>query len=555
MTAARPTLPAILPAGDPAILSGTAPGDTAHALGAPAGVAAPSQTAAPGDPGPDPAPNPAPNPAGTQPAPAEAGPGAAPRRSPLALIDLGTLTIGIDVADLREVMVAPRTLEPFRSSAEGVVGCVALRGQVIPVVDIAPMLGLPPLYPATATGADGGVVVIVGASDEVYGILARVARQIVAPRDIARQSITGGGSAACDRLLPEVVLIDGRVVAILDTTVLPAAGLPLSHAQRAERRSRDAAGQYLVFEVQGLSFCLSLDRIQATIPETRVDPEVLRSGACDGSIAAHGIDRALIALPPLLGMAPASTRPDRAAAVVLPFPDGSSIALRADRVRDIRALAAAQIGPMPAMLCARPDIVTGAFVDDRGHEFYLLDGPALTADPMLAELARLERRDGVTVDTGAPPPARAAAAAVPPLGAAAGGPRAAALLMRSGIACALAVSDVEEIISLPPQLQRDLGPSAYLGTIASRGRQLLPVFSLAALYGHEADGRKPHAAIVLVDHRGGTVGLMVEEICAIETMAVIAETDGGTATLQRLAPGDAGFWQRLSPETLPLHAG
>ncbi|MEI4488183.1 chemotaxis protein CheW [Frigidibacter sp. MR17.14] len=472
---------------------------------------------------------------------ADAGPGAAAlptaeaAPSPLALIDFGAMTLGIEVRVLREVMVAPQVLQPFVSSGTGVVGCVALRGQVIPVVDLAPLIGLPPLYPSDIQG----VVVIVGAGEEVYGILARAARQIVAPREIARQAIRSGGQAPCDLLLTETVLIGERVVSILDAEALPAMGVPLSRGQRARTRSRDAADHYLVFEVEGAAFCLSLARIQATIPESAVDGTVLRSGPCDGSVTHHGIERALVNLPPLLGTATARARPDRAAAIVLPFPDGSSLALRADRVIDIRSLTAAQLGPMPAMLCRRPELIAGAHIDGAGRQMIVLDGAALLEDADLGELARLSQGGGTTAAATATGETR----------------RETALLLRAGIACAITLGQIEEIISLPADLQRDLGFDDYLGTIAARDRTLLPVFSLAALHGHPADGRLARAAIVVLRQDGGRIGLMVEEICSIETMIVVDEApDGATATLQRSGAGEPRFWHRIAPDALPLYA-
>ncbi|MBT9382301.1 chemotaxis protein CheW [Pseudooceanicola sp. CBS1P-1] len=489
-------------------------------------------------------PAPAQHPVAAQQAPT--APGAPPPEealsSPLALIDLGEMTIAIAVRDLREVMVAPDRLQPLRSTRPGVIGCVALRGQVIPVIDLAPLIGQPPLHPDAAPG----VVVIVGKAEEVYGIIARTARQIVPLREVTEQAITTDDQDLCDRLLPRVVLIGGHAIGVLDTTVLPQLGVPLSRGQRAQRPVRDAADHYLLFETGGIAFCLPLNVIETTLPEAEVDASVLASGPCDGGVTHQGTQRALLDLLPFLGMSPVNggMHPPRASSVVLPYPEKGSLALRAEKVRDIRSLRRQAIGRMPSMLCSRPDMISGACVAEDGETLYVLNAEALLADPTLAELSRIaHRKDGRAAKDRQPrkdgkPPARF--------------PRQAALLVQSGIRCAFALEQVTEILSVPEHLQRDLGAELFLGAIAARDRTLLPIFSLAAHFGHAATGKAPKAALVLVHHQGEPVGLLVEEICAIETLDVISGAAG--AILRRPLDPDAPLWQMLTPDALALTA-
>ena len=202
----------------------------------------------------------------------------------MALIDLGAAKIAIDVTDLREVMPAPEKLQAFQSSAPGIVGCVALRGQVVPVADLGPLLGLP----GRQAGDEPGVIVIIGNQFQAYGITARAALQIVQARDCAPQYITRDQTALVDRLLARLVLVDDEAIGVLDPHALPALGVPLSRSDRAQDPTREPTENFLLFETDGTRFCLPLSDIQATLPEASIDPSILRAGPSEGGIVHHG---------------------------------------------------------------------------------------------------------------------------------------------------------------------------------------------------------------------------------------------------------------------------
>jgi purine-binding chemotaxis protein CheW len=80
--------------------------------------------------------------AGSREGAAEKAPPAVPRVEVLAF-DLRRETYGIDIGDVAEILL-PRSVTPLPRAPAFVKGVVSLRGTVLPVVDLARRLGMPP---------------------------------------------------------------------------------------------------------------------------------------------------------------------------------------------------------------------------------------------------------------------------------------------------------------------------------------------------------------------------------------------------------------------------
>ncbi|MER5171009.1 chemotaxis protein CheW [Thioclava kandeliae] len=457
--------------------------------------------------------------------------------SKLALVDLGRIVIGIHVRDLREVMAAPKELQAFQSSQPAVIGCVALRGQIIPVVDIAPVLGLTPVDTAT----DGNVIVILGRGEHVYGMLAKTALRIVPAQDGIMQQISRDQGALADQLLPEFRLIDSQPIGILDPTVLPRHGVPQSRAERSQRQVQSSQNNYLTFEMDGVHYCLPLCDIGATLPDTEIDTRVMRSGFCEGSVTHHGTERALVNLNALLGMSGRDQPVTTVSSVLLPFGAGQSLALRADRVLDISTLSGGQITPMPSVLSYRSDLFAGVHLTSGGREVYVLDGKALIADETLAMLSKLEQR---SADIAASKPTGTSTL---------GHDLATALLVQSGGQFAFNIEVIEEIVAMPEAPMNAGSYSAYRGNLHSRSGRLIPTYCLATLLGQYGDHCETATAIVLIKFGEETIGLMVDRICAIEQLNCIPDGPSGTVRmLQRRHATDQTLWRVIDPMALPV---
>ena len=362
-----------------------------------------------------------------------------------------------------------------------------------------------------------------------------------------------GGVHPVDRLLPRLVLINDDAIGVLDAQALPALGVPRSRSDRAPVVERETTCNFLLFETEGIRFCLPVSDIQATLPEVSIDRSILCTGASEGGVLHNGIERALLNLSRFLGMSGTSgagAPVSRASAVLLSRGEETPLALRADRVCDILSLGRSDIARMPSLLSPRPDLFAGVHMTRDNHEIFVLDGRALAADPELASFGALQHS---TED--ADPAAERPGLSGP--GAASDRPTELALLVVAGAQCALEVAHVEEIVLTSAQMaERWAGGSHYLGNITSRRGLLIPTFSLAAGLGLSPSTTEALSAIIVIRRGDEQVGLLVDEIRAFERMRVMSDgTDGKDKILQRRRTDDQSLWQVVQPEALPLHVG
>ncbi len=421
--------------------------------------------------------------------------------SSIALIDCGTKVIGVAVTHLREVIPAPPALQPLASSGPGVVGCLALRGLAVPVVDFSALLGWP--------AEDGcGILVVLRVAGGLIAFRARATRRIVLEQQIRYQEIAASARGTSESIFPRLGLLGDEAVAMLDPNALIALGIPATRDSRAAAKASDISEQYLLFELGGRDFVIAVGRVDGTVPDTEVGGPTLVSGPCEGTIRRLDLEIPLINPLAMAGMPHDGTRPRSAGAIVLKFEDEHRLALRADRVRDIIQIKRSLISPMPRVLARRSDLFLGAVPVSPTHWYHVLDPDKIAGDADLRNFAALARRSGAALGANR-----------------LRGRRATALLFRAGGDFALPIEQVQEIVSLPPRVIDAQSQSRHLCTIAHRGG-LLPIFSLSDLLvgGHLDYG--PLSAVIVVEVAGEKIGLAVEEMLAIERVGFVEHPDG-----------------------------
>ena len=141
--------------------------------------------------------------------------------SKLCTFSIGNHACALDVNVVREV-IRPRAPTPVPHAPEGVVGLVALRGQVLTAVDLGPRLG-----DDTRTDAPYGIVVAYG--DTVFCLLADQVGQVGEAKDERVEPPPASlDPALCDLVAaayraPRTLYLVLRPDAILDVTACPAA--------------------------------------------------------------------------------------------------------------------------------------------------------------------------------------------------------------------------------------------------------------------------------------------------------------------------------------------
>lgn len=423
-----------------------------------------------------------------------------------ALISLGGLLLGIPVTNLREVMVHPPSLQPLPSGGPFATGCVPLRGQVIPVLDLSAALKLP------APPEGPCIIAILRWENRVVGLRAQEVRRIVQPNDVLIQELAPAGSDLARNLLPGVALVGNEVVSLLDSNALLAApDVPHSVEHQTRSRHLDRSGQFILCEIEGWRYCVAVGNIEGTLAETVVDNSVLFHGACEGVIERNGLKTALMNPKVYTGFSSAGDRLSQSGGIVLKLDAGSGLILRADRITDILLLQPAQITPVPAAVCARSDLFQGVVFDAAGAPCYVLDITRLVAETDVLALASIACRKDADRPRGAT---------------SGGGPKGVAgtaIFVRAAGLRALAIQDVDEILPLPLALSTALPRhDGFVGSIFYR-EALLPVFCMSCLAGvtDPPPGQRP--AIVVVRKAGERVGLLVQDIVGIERVQFVED--------------------------------
>ena len=418
----------------------------------------------------------------------------------VALIDCGGKIIGVEVAHMREVIAEPDALQPLPSSGPGVIGCLALRGLAVPVVDFSVLLG----WPGNDTP---GILVVLRIEGCLVAFRARATKRIALRGQIRNQDVAVTATGLGESIFPHLGLMEEEAIAILDPNALIQLGIPSTRDNRVAAKTSDISEQYILFEMGGRDFVLPVDRVDGTVPDTEVGGHTLVSGPCEGSI--RRLDMEIPLVNPLLmcGMDHDGARPRSAGAIVLKFDGEQRLALRADRVRDIIQIKRSLIAPIPRVLARRHDLFLGVVPVSESHWYHVLDPARLTEDAALRSFAALSRRSG---SGGAMSSLR--------------GRRSIALLFRSSGDFALPIEQVEEIVGLPETALTG-GFSAHLCTVSHRGG-LLPIFCLGQMLTGKNAEFGPLAAVIVVRIDGEKVGLAVEEMLAIERVGFVEHADG-----------------------------
>jgi purine-binding chemotaxis protein CheW len=114
---------------------------------------------------------------------------------------------------------------------------------------------------------------------------------------------------------------------------------------------------------------------------------------------------------------------------------------------------------------------------------------------------------------------------------------------------ALPIGVVHEVLRLPPECAGLTGADSVMRGILAYRETVLPLVSLAALLGlAEATDRREGARIIVADHQGATIGLIVDRIDAIRRVAdglidalpPVLRRGGGAADVTAIARLDGG---------------
>lgn len=328
------------------------------------------------------------------------------------LIRVAGLLTATPIGAIREVVPRPPRLEPFPSHRPEVCGAIDLRGQRIPVIDLAEVLGLSEEDSAEINP----VVAILRHEGRVFGALVQSTAGVIALNEDALTPIdfvTSDNMAGVDLAGAPVTagfIVGARSGVVLDCgRIASLAGLPLVRermATAAQHMSKTLPT--LVFRVGNLRAAIPASCVDATVPWQTITPPPAETPLWIGMLRYNGAEIPVVDTLRVLdhGQLPHGrssgaaivirTVRQSAAADGLPETAASAerqglVALLIDGIDDIVRLTGADVHPishngLPGSALSKGLAMCG------GSPCLLLDDVRLAADPRLVQLGQIEQR-------------------------------------------------------------------------------------------------------------------------------------------------------------------
>lgn len=416
-------------------------------------------------------------------------------KATFGVVRVADFIFAVPAEAVREVIAAPAVCEPFPGQGRGLLGCVVIRGLVLPVIDTRLLLGIGGERP------EGGSVVVLRKDSQLVGLLVDATIDVV---EIATSGLQPyGQNGAHQGLCTHSVLIEGRTSSLIDVLAVFAAygGPSAIETERLDHRQVEAASvetalPYLHFDAGGFDLVIDVAMVEATVPETQVRPGVLTGGICDGTIDYHGADVAIVQSHATFGLGPLDKRTDRTSAVILRL-GGGLLAIGITAVLDLVHLRPNQIALVSPTISARPQLLSGCLlIADR--PVLVLDGKAIEAETQLRSLGNLvlNRREAASSLKNTD--------------------RLLTLIFEADGRFACVAQDVSEITPLPENWQdKPMRADGMIGLFSHRG-QLVPVFRLNRLLGRAMPALSEQSRILICANNGTQIGLVVDKLVGID---------------------------------------
>lgn len=457
----------------------------------------------------------------------------------LGLVGAGPLDLALPLEALREVVPCPPELDALPATAPGLLGAMALRGTVVPVVDLAVVLGHP------HERAHGQVVVVLARDGQVLGLLVDEVRGMAAlPAADCYEVGCADGRTAFARAVADPST--GRVLSVVDPEVLLALpGVPVVREQTARTgtvaaASRSASHALTVVRCGAFALALDVAAVHSTVPAPPLSPSPVDGPLCLGVTPVAGHDVGAVDLLALLGLGD-SRGGQPGCGLVLDLPDGQ-VVLAVGAMVGLFEVPGDAVVPLPAAASPSPSLLTRVAEVPGVGACLVVDGEQLRRVPDVVALSR------VTTPSAADETAAAASRAV------ATGP--AHLAYAAGTLLATPLDQVVEVLPSPSDLVPSAGAAHVLGVTLHRGTAV-PVVDLADVLHLPAPPLASTSRLLLVAVDGEPVAYAVTSLHAILPLAWTdpspARPAEGSSLLRRCPLVQLDALEALVP-VLDLHA-
>ncbi|VVE56074.1 Chemotaxis protein CheW [Pandoraea pneumonica] len=449
---------------------------------------------------------------------------------------LGDVEFALPIAALQEVVNYPSRITPVPLSPPFLLGLFNLRGTLIPIVDLKPLL-------AMTSGAESGAVAgLAHASEKIaivdvdgvrVGLLFDTTGEILRVRASQRTGFEYDAGHTAPPVVSGAIKLDGgdRILQILAPGALVhienmpqlLARQSLNAPQRRQQRQRL---QCVSFTVEHSRLALPMSAIREIIRIPELQNSALASVFCVGMLNLRGTVVPVIDFAHFLGLH--ACRPDADVAgtaadprrILIVKQEDVHFGLLVDAVDSIVTYYADELLAMPSFSTSHAQLFAGCITRDDADDIVLLNADELFTHAQVLELTRGHRdlyREGDGAALG-----KSSATASFGANKSSRGTRHAYVSFRLQHMLAVRLDQLREIIHDSPDVIPAPGAPAFVRGMLNLRRELVTIVDLRALYGMPAQDDTQARKILVIEHGKDKFGLLVD---AIENIVTLDEAD------------------------------
>ncbi|VVE29979.1 chemotaxis protein CheW [Pandoraea capi] len=444
---------------------------------------------------------------------------------------LGDVEFALPIAALQEVVNYPARITPVPLSPAFLLGLFNLRGTLIPIVDLKPLLAIAGDGMGKATPVTEKIA-IVDVEGVRVGLLFDSTSEILRVRASQRTGFEYDASHTAPQVVSGAIKLDGgdRILQILAPAALVRIeNMPQLLARQAltapQRRQQRQRLQCVSFTVEQSHLALPMGAIREIIRIPDLQNSALASVFCVGMLNLRGTVVPVIDFAHFLGLQ--ASRPEAEIAgtasdprrILIVKQEDVHFGLLVDAVDSIVTYFADELLAMPSFSASHAQLFSGCIAREQADDIVLLNADELFTHSQVLELTRGHRELYRETD----PAQRAKAGDGAWRGAKSSrGTRHAYVSFRLQHMLAVRLDQLREIIHDSAEVMPAPGAPPFVRGMLNLRRELVTIVDLRALYGMPAQDDAQTRKILVIEHGKDKFGLLVD---AIENIVTLDEAD------------------------------
>lgn len=446
---------------------------------------------------------------------------------------LGNVEFALPIAALQEVVNYPARITPVPLSPPFLLGLFNLRGTLIPIIDLKPLLALAS-EASSKLAAMTEKVAIVDVDGVRVGLLFDATSEILRVRASQRTGFEYDPSHTAPQVVCGAIKLDGgdRILQILAPHALVhIENMPQLLARQAlvapQRRQQRQRLQCVSFTVEHSRLALPMSAIREIIRIPDLQNSALASVFCVGMLNLRGtvvpvIDFAhflgLHASCPEAGIAGTASDPRR---ILIVKQEDVHFGLLVDAVDSIVTYFADELLAMPSFSASHAQLFSGCITREQTDDIVLLNADELFTHSQVLDLTRGHRE--LYRETDNAQRAKAGDSAWRgAVGKSSRGTRHAYVSFRLQHMLAVRLDQLREIIHDSPDVMPAPGAPPFVRGMLNLRRELVTIVDLRALYGMPPQDDAQARKILVIEHGKDKLGLLVD---AVENIVTLDEAD------------------------------